>query len=194
MRKLLSVFLLFAACRCASSSVSNVYREAVSRSVLILDKSTPTSDGYCSGVALDANTVLTAGHCYAEKLTVNGIPATVVKRSETPDLMVLRVATTAKIAVAIVSPKDSDEVICIANRSPILNIFNHGYVSKVGEQLLYLDLMSMPGYSGAGIFGTDGRLVGVLVGIKTVATGWGELPTFCVAVSGDEVKRFLESV
>jgi hypothetical protein len=139
-------------------------------------------NGGCSGTAIAPHALLTASHCEApnDLLEIDGKVAEIQGLSrDNFDHTILLVTTTfvnyADLASA--PPKVGDDIFLFGNPGSLEDMYRRGYVSKEAPVKLdflavmfgkpsdlgtYYDFNGFFGDSGAGIFGTDGKIVGVV--------------------------------
>lgn len=137
--------------------------------------------GFCSGVVISENRVLTAKHCEGVgAMTINGKPAKVLKTHPAADLILVEVEISCPCApIASGLPQVDEEVIVVGfpfgNDLGPMHVVTRGYVqgvrvARMGEiygDTLILTASASPGNSGGGVFVMrNGQwvLVGILVG------------------------------
>lgn len=131
------------------------------------------SGGLCSATAVAEDVILTAAHCFEghDRLTsINGQPAYALKRvDDGKDHVLVRVSKHFKRWARIGSnPAVGEHVIMYGNALGLNFAFREAYVSLVEvDQILYAGGITGPGDSGSGLFANDGRVVGVVTGVKS---------------------------
>jgi V8-like Glu-specific endopeptidase len=145
--------------------------------------------GSCSGVILQTNEVLTAKHCVAAPLTLDGNQAQILKVDPENDLALLLSKTPIIERVNIADAGVEQEVISYGHPQGIADLmFSKGYVMNVREQYLLVSNITLPGDSGAPLFTPGGQLVGLMV--QLAGTNGFDFP-LGVAVPSRKIKSFL---
>lgn len=155
----LAVLLLVSACRMRAELSRDVIDTAIKRTVTVqLDER-----GSCTGVIVRRNLVLTAEHCIAQKMSVDGNAATPTYRSSKHDLALLRVPTADVPPLDIATAFNvGDPVFSVSNAGAYEALFDAGVIMKInGESSVVTSTLSVPGFSGSGLYDKDGRLVGL---------------------------------
>lgn len=147
-------------------------------------------NGYCNGIIIETNLVLTARHCVASEMRVDGRSVRVLKVGTglLEDLALLEVKTAHFPRLEMRSPSFE-------------NIFEFAYGrgNSLGVQLRQSSGRAWPlpgdffiatvkchkGHSGSGIFGKDGKLLGIITGGITLRGN--------TAISARKIKDFLGS-
>lgn len=202
MRRLLFAVLLFAACRCATSKtlIERARIDDAMKRNVVIKWGDPKIGNYCSGFIYSTGVILTAGHCFGDGMTVNGVAAVVVRRDVPHDLLELRTATGEFPAIPIIRADVAEVVFTVANRAPWVDIFSYGYVARVEDGYVCARILSVPGYSGAPLLTADGNLLGVIIEMNsaiqhhtnTDGTEWrSTVPMWAWAVSGPVLKQFM---
>lgn len=173
MRYLLPVLLFLAGCGCASLPSHNDLRATVHR--LSFTK------GLCSGTAISADTIITAQHCLklgGALVAVDGLPVKVRGiGKDKRDTLTLRVTGITFAYWARMGPAltQGAQVRWWGSPAGMTDIYREGYVARVLTNEVLIDAIAFGGDSGSGIFDSQGRLIGVLTGIKWVRNGDGIL-------------------
>lgn len=133
----------------------------------------------CSGVAIGPQTLMTAQHCMDTPLqAVNGARVKVegIGRDKR-DLATIKIAGTSfKQWARIGAPlKQGDRVRWFGNPAGLPNVYREGYVVRAQTSEVLIDARGFSGDSGAGIFDSAGRVVGVLTGSMTWVNGSSRL-------------------
>jgi hypothetical protein len=135
------------------------------------------SRGVCSGGAIGPDTLISAKHCFADKLvSVDGQPVRIVEsRMEGRDTAIVRVAgVTFKHWAKRGGIARQGEVLRFWGQpSGVPDVYREVIVSRAWTDGLILQGTICPGDSGSPLFGSDGRIVGIVS-----------------AVTGDRVCRF----
>lgn len=144
-------------------------------------------DGMCSGTAVGAHTLLTAAHCLTKPLSaVDGKPVKVqwIAQDDADHALIGVDRTFARHAAVGSNPVQGDEVVIVGNPGDLVSMLRRGYVAGAslyhGKPVTLYDMRTFFGDSGAGIFGTDGQLIGVQSMINSLNQGPVEL-TFAVS-------------
>lgn len=139
------------------------------------------ANGTCSGTAIAPHAILTATHCFDAQL--EGL--TVARRiDDGDDHTLLVVAQTFKARAEFAPmPKLGARIHITANPGELRGIYAAGVVagSYKGDTLLEMPIFY--GDSGAAVFDGNGRIVGMVSGIRVLAGGgvivqWGEAKPF----------------
>lgn len=124
------------------------------------------ANGICSSTAVDADKVLTAGHCLAndELRFIDGNPAAVTNTAKVgPDAVELTVSGVRFDRWAYRgTPKQGDRVRWIGNPLGEAGVYREGYVAKVSDKAIVIVGTVCPGDSGAGVMSAAGAVVGVV--------------------------------
>lgn len=126
--------------------------------------------GHCSGTAVGPQLVLTASHC----LDVGRIVAIDDREAyalrvihDGRDHALVRVSVTFRRWAALgPAMQQGDRVRWIGNPAGEPDMYREGYVVRAHTDEVLIDGPSFAGDSGAGLFDSRGRLVGVLLGGK----------------------------
>lgn len=188
----------------SASSVWTVVADKFSPSVVFLEavdgQGNPT--GYCSGfiINVEKKYVLTAAHCDAEKILVNGTPTYRMFKDARKDLMVLRASavdgTGPAIALAANNPKVGDEVAAIGFGFALEKVMvriSHISITNLDIEglsgpFIMVDAGFMPGQSGGPVLDSEGKLVAIVQrGSDGLGIGVG------AEVIKDRVGKYFES-
>lgn len=124
------------------------------------------SGGICSGTAVAADKVLTAGHCIRNDALarVSGKTATVTKVAVVgPDAVELTVTGIHFDRWAYRSkPLLGERVRWIGNPLGEAGVYREGYIAKVSDNTIVIVGTVCPGDSGAGVMSATGAVVGVV--------------------------------
>lgn len=127
--------------------------------------------GACSGVILQTNLVMTAGHCIADVgvVTVEGREAKLYKKDAKIDLALLFVETIVIDRVIVADPVVGDDVFSWGFPMASPNrVFTKGYISVVQFDSSYSTTLAAPGASGSGLYNRNGQLVGIVTNYMDV--------------------------
>jgi S1-C subfamily serine protease len=127
-----------------------------------------TENGECAGIILTTGVVLTAFHALETDSTikVNGKEAEIALTRPDIDLIVLHVETeevpdiTFGTGVGVATP-----VVAIGNPVDTVGLISFGHVVFIKKNHIYTDTLAMHGFSGGGLYTTDGVLIGMMQGI-----------------------------
>jgi len=123
--------------------------------------------GFCSGIILGTNYVLTAAHGDGE-FYVGGLPAKILKKDSRYDLIHLQTQFTfdksqhIKFASTL-SPAEPLWIVGCFSGQPVII---RGYVSRLEDEIFWVDAKVIAGFSGGGVFNEKGELVGLYIGGK----------------------------
>lgn len=125
-------------------------------------------DGVCSATAVGPDTVLTARHCLAARITLlGGTPVRMVEsRPIGPDMMLVRVDRkfSAWAQWSDRKPEQGDRIYYWGNPSGLPDMLRRGYIAGFRAESILADVEVGQGDSGAAVFDEDGRIVGVVSG------------------------------
>ena len=150
------------------------------------------AEGAGSGVFITDNLILTANHIYEDGARFyldddHKLEATVVKRDELNDLMLLSVKGKHKHTSLGSTPKVLDEVYTVGYPLGATKVIVLGRVTNVSPSKTLIDATVLRGMSGGGVFDRDGRLIGICV------SSWGDGDQFfMVAISLQEIRKLLK--
>ena len=128
----------------------------------------------CSGTAISADTLITAQHCLKEGgplRKVNGQPVTVLGYGKDKhDTLTVRIKGMvfkhwARMGLPLTQ---GEHVRWWGNPAREPDVYREGYVVRARTDEVLIDAQGFGGDSGSGIFDEQGRLIGVLTGMK----GW----------------------
>jgi S1-C subfamily serine protease len=127
-----------------------------------------TETSQCSGVILSTGVVLTAFHALETDsvIKVNGKEAKIRIVRPDIDLIVLIVETeevpdiTFGMGVGIGTP-----VVAVGNPVNLTDVVSFGFVVQTKDAHLFTDTLAMHGFSGGGLYSTEGVLLGMMQGI-----------------------------
>jgi hypothetical protein len=189
-RFVLLALLCACICATATAAVNPAITKAHAAShKLEMSRVTGGEAGHCSGTAIAPHAILTATHCSSPSsvITIDGKDADVLgTMGDGLDHTIIMVSATFKdyVDVNVVKLEQADEVFVFGNPGPFDDVFRKGYVAGFDRprspetfaeimaegkthahnksvQITYYDLNGFFGDSGSGIFGSDGRVVGV---------------------------------
>lgn len=125
------------------------------------------ADGICSGTVVAKNTILSAKHCFEhdpQEVQVNGQKAKILSIISDDDDHTLAVVdiTFSKFAVIGPRPEVGEPIYYWGNAARFNNLLRKGYVSGFIKGDMALDVNGWFGDSGAGIFDSNGKLIGVV--------------------------------
>ena len=124
--------------------------------------------GVCSGTAIKPDVLMTAQHCLSGTLlAVNDQPVKVVGiGKDGNDLATIKVEGLTFKAIAKIGPAlaQGDRVRWFGNPALLPNIYREGYVVRAQTDGVLIDAQAFGGDSGAGVFDSHGRVVGVITG------------------------------
>lgn len=165
MRQLLALLVLLAAgCSgCASLPTHNDLRATTLRLQF--------GDVICSGTAVARDVVLTAQHCWQKtpEIRVNGQLAQVVGIGRSgKDTLALRVKGVVFEHWAMTGPQPNqgDHVRWWGNPLGLEDMYREGYVARSWSDGILIVANICRGDSGAGLFDSRGRVVGVITGMS----------------------------
>lgn len=117
-----------------------------------------------SGIIIRKDTVLTVAHVLGTTIKVDGKVAKVVALDMAHDLALLAVSTDSVPEIHLdLSPQPLQPVIAVGNPLGKHNFITLGYVAWADAEFVNTSNIAMPGYSGAGAYGVNNALVGVVV-------------------------------
>ncbi len=203
LRSLLTIaaFLIIAGC---AGDISKDYTQLRAATVQV----TVGDLGNCSGVAVAPNRVLTAAHCDAPDLRVNGLKAVVIKKDEKRDLMVLGVDVSGPyIPLAKTSPKQDTRVVVVGYPMDVRQTITEGlWQGKIKYNALNnltnvwssITAAVSPGNSGGPVFAKihgQWRLVGIVSAVYNLGGMFGsDLQNhLAFVVPVEEIKTFVKS-
>jgi len=184
-----AALLLFTLCCVTTGPVPDGgLGERVERWVSVTS-TTGAHDTFCSGVILETGLVLTAAHCWGEKVEVGGKEALVLKRAVESDLMLLQAITDEFLPIELYLNVPAGLSVFFVRPIYPINTVSVGFGKVTGwiDGDIMVNEQSWPGTSGTGFWAYDGRLVGILS-----ASFNGIILT--KGVSAKKIKAFLEGV
>lgn len=130
--------------------------------------------GICSGTVVGLRTILTAAHCLAPdstEIVVNGNKLNIkqVIMDKTDHAFIVFTDETPafnKIALLSAYPNVGDDIFYWGNPDGRFQMLRRGYIASRLSDGFFVDSNTWMGDSGAGIFNTEGRLVGVVSAIS----------------------------
>lgn len=185
------LILLFSSCACHGNTAEDVFN----RTVLVEVGTASGPLGTCSGVILRTNLVLTAAHCaLGDVFRIGGEQATVVKIDKNVDLLLLQVKTAKFRMVTFGKVYMGQDVMSAPDFGPPFNrLLFYGRIAALPPGGVWSDMKAAPGFSGSGLFDSDGRFVGLnnkfLYHQSDVS-----IVLAAVAVPADTVREFLKGV
>lgn len=137
------------------------------------------TDGTCSGTFVAPNKILSAAHCFesGRLLTVNQTPVEVIRyQVDGMDHAVVTLGEslsdmTRQAYVAYDAMPQGAAVFMYGNPRGLTDVLRRGYVAGEAPLGILLDLPVSGGDSGAGVFNSEGRLVGVVSGYAQLDSG-----------------------
>lgn len=178
--KLFSVtFILTAAGAVFTTRATPAVPQAISTVMVeVVDAST-----HGSGVYIGRGTVLTAAHVVGKNTAMTVVdslghkqPATVVRLNKDTDVALLHIVSTPMASTPLdcsVRTEIGDEVMAIGNPLSLKFVRVWGRVSTdmspryTWKQSLIINMATVPGMSGGGVFNKAGKLVGITVGVAS---------------------------
>lgn len=139
--------------------------------------------GYCTGVQVSINTLLTSDHCAPDglEISVDGKPTRVIKKEEDTFALLQTEIGRPIIKIAQKEPAFGEEVFSYGNafnnRTHVLSRM----VSRVFDGIIVLDGPLAPGMSGGPVINQNGELVGINQAANQIfgfATGVKEIRAF----------------
>jgi len=135
-----------------------------------------TVDGICSGTAIAPHKLLTARHCFNDRLvSVNDVPMQALKFDhEGDDTVVVTVSGTFKQwARRGPKPVQGERVRFIGNPMGEPGVYREAIVSRVRPGQIILQGMVCAGDSGAGLYSDRGEVVGIVDAMTDRACKFG---------------------
>jgi S1-C subfamily serine protease len=149
----------------------------------------------CSGVIIERNVVLTNSHVLGscKSVFVDGYQASILRRSEGDDLLLLSVTTRNIPRLKFRElPESSEPVFYISNPGINAGSVFTGKIVKVDRNFVYTDcftdITAAKGASGSGLYSLDGELIGIKKGMLPGANGGSALS---VAIPAQKIRKFL---
>lgn len=162
--------------------------QMVARNVVV-----ETEDSKCSGVILETGIVLTVFHALDvdSGIKVNGRAARIVLVRPDIDLLVLKTNTDKFPQVTFgTNVPVTTEVVQIGNPAGFQNVVSTGRVILIEGKYFFTDTLAMHGMSGAGVWDTDGNLVGLVQKMfGSIRTGGGWIVR---SLNGETIIKALE--
>lgn len=164
---------------------------AVTREIVAVRVDDGKKKGYCSGVMVAPDLLLTAAHCDlsrapALKMTVNGQEAVLVRKDESRDIALLRVAAGCPCLAVIATPELDERVYVVGFPLDLGQVMTEGrYEGQApdsdsnGTGMIIYTAGSTYGNSGGGVFvRRDGewKLIGIVSRSKSVGSGFVSVP------------------
>lgn len=124
------------------------------------------SDGVCSGTATGPNEITTASHCLSARLvSINGERATLLhSRKVGSDITLIYVDRRNErwSAWRESEPVQGEPIRYYGNPLGMADIVRHGYMAGQRGPVWLADVEIAPGDSGAAVFDSQGRIIGVV--------------------------------
>jgi S1-C subfamily serine protease len=159
--------------------MEKVVRDALKRSVVI-----KTEHHTGTGVIIAENIVITVFHILESDspLLVNGVKvkASSIYVDPESDLMLLSVPTDSLLPVELADSCEKDDpVFYVGNPVGHEGAVVRGRIVNILENTIYTDFHGGPGASGAGVYASDGKLVGIFEGLQ-LREKFGIIFTMCI--------------
>lgn len=134
--------------------------------------------GLCSGTVVARNVILTASHCLGAGVrleSIDGEPAYALEiiRDDKDHALVRVSKRFDRWAARGPAPVQGDRVSIIGNPAGEGDMYREGYVSRVTDEETRYVMPGFGGDSGAGIWDSRGRLVGVVSAVRVWQTMTG---------------------
>lgn len=176
MKKFLAAALLSFSAVLSANSVWTPVAAKVQESLVFLEMSDANGEavGACSGFMIDSvkHHILTAGHCDAPKILVDGTPAFKIFKDERKDLMVLRAYNVDRpsLKLAPKGPDVGDEIASMgfgfALEQPMFRIAHVSStrieIEDLSGPFIMLDANVIPGMSGGPIVNQLGQVEAIV--------------------------------
>lgn len=130
-----------------------------------------TLDSICSATYIHYNLILTANHCFdeekgpSEDIVVSGQSAKIldwVRDSTDHILLVVDRRSNHFAPISIIEPAIADRIFYVGNAGGVPQSYREGYVSQNFGNVIFLDANGWKGDSGAGVFNSNGYIVGTI--------------------------------
>ncbi len=143
-----------------------------------------TWQGLGSGVVIEDYFVLTCFHLDHE-FFVDGLPAKVVKVHPMLDLVYLKTTQKFPEKTQLAKVITVGERVFIVGYANGVKHFLEGRISRIDENIIWVDSKVIKGLSGGGVFNELGELIGIVSG------GYGYPDMLLVAINFLAIKKFL---
>lgn len=139
----------------------------------------------CTGFVVGVELVLTAKHCVDDDLTVDELPADVLRESDSLALVKVPGLRKGPLTIRKETLKMGDDVLVIGYGYNFLNAFSRMVATPVFDgQDVVLDGLVINGMSGGPVIDMEGKVVGI------VQSTQGEVLSFLCGQ--DEMRKFLK--
>lgn len=151
-----------------------------------------TDEGRCSGIVLSTGIVLTVFHALETGSTVkvDGKEAEIVAVHPEADIILLSVETEELPQVTFgVSVGVTTSAFQIGNPLKMTGVLSIGRVVMYDDKYLYLDCLAIKGFSGGGVYTSNGELIGI---VQTMTGIEGSGSWMIRALKAEQIMKALE--